>query len=109
MRVCSTLFTLNVSRSLFVSDETFHQKLSVPGPTTVVCIEFEPLLPIVALRAASVPSCDTIVWPSHDGEPFVVHVRFVVSSAVLRGTIGVTTSTAFELTLNASKLLTAIE
>ena len=83
---------------MFVSLDTFHQKLTEPGPLTVVSKAVVWLCVIAPLRAASTPSMVMLVWPSHAGEPVVSHVRFVASSASGSGPAGVTPSVAVLLT-----------
>ena len=82
---------------MFVSEETFHQKLTVPGPVTVVCMEPEFPSLTAPLRAASTPSCVTAGCPIHGGDPLVVQVQVGVSSASAREINGVTASSALEL------------
>src|SRR6266513_1451296 len=97
MRACSMPSTEKRRMSLFVSEETFHQKLTVTGPVTVVCMELEALLPKAPLRAASAPSWVTAVWPTHPDVPLVAQGRLVASSASARDTKVATVSNALAL------------
>src|SRR5882757_8044826 len=106
MRAFSAPAMVKRRMSLFVSEETFHQKLTVAGPVTVVCMELEPLLPIAPLRAASTPSWLMLVWPTHGGAPFVVQVRVVASRAAGNGTSAVMARSALELVKLVAALLT---
>ena len=56
IRPASTLLVKKINLSLVSSEETFHQKLNVPGPVNVVCMELDPLSGTAAMRAASAPS-----------------------------------------------------
>src|SRR5947209_7852246 len=94
MRACSTPSTEKRNTSLFVSDETFHQKLTVTGPVTVVCMELDALLPRAPLRAASTPSWVTAVWPTQPDVPLVVQRRLAASSASGKGAKTATVSSA---------------
>src|SRR4051812_9361873 len=80
-----------------VCDETFHQKLSVPGPFVVVLkVDVCPSA-ISPLRPAANPSCDTFVNPCQTVSPPVAHGRLVAFSASGSGTVGITTSVAIAL------------
>ena len=91
------------------SEETFHQKLIVPGPVTVVWNEVVWLSPMRPLRAASVASRLTAVWPTHGGVPFVVQRNVGASSASASGTNWFTMSAALELTAPPAGLLMSTE
>ena len=60
--------------------ETFHQKLNVPGPDTVVSKYDSPFTGTAPLTAASSKSCVTSAWQPHGTRP-VTKVRFVTSNA----------------------------
>ena len=92
-----------------VCEETFHQKLIVPGPRIVVCTEAEPLCGTSWMRAESAPSCATAIWPTHAGEPLVAQTKFVVSSASASGTSVLTVSAAFMLFAVPTALPTTTE
>src|SRR5882757_1004579 len=94
MRAFSAPAMVKRRMSLFVSEETFHQKLTVTGPVTVVCMELEALLPKAPLRAASTPSWVMAVWPTHPVGPLVAQVRLAPSSASGRETKVATVSDA---------------
>ena len=97
MRACSTPLMVKISLSFTGSLETFHQKPSPPGPVITVCTMFEPLFAFVPVRAASVPSCVTICWPTH-GEPvFVAQTSPAPSSAAASETSGVMFTNASSL------------
>src|SRR6266498_3501535 len=84
---CSELPMKKRRVSLFVSDDTFHQKLKRAGPVTVVWMEFDAPSPMIPLRAASSPSWWTATWPSQGGaEPPVVQIQPGVSSADRKST-----------------------
>ena len=91
------------------SEDTFHQKLTVPGPVTVVCIEPEVPSATGPLRAASTPSWLTINWPTHGAELLVVHTQAGVSSASARKINGVTLSSASELVTLPAEPVTTTE
>src|SRR5438132_547542 len=109
MRAFSTPPTEKRKLSLFVSEETFHQKLRVIGPMAMVCMELDALLPIPPLRAASTWSWVKLVLPTHGGFPFVVHVKRGVSSASARGSKGVTIKDALALTMLPAALTITTE
>src|SRR5829696_4827012 len=90
IRDCSEPFTRKASQSLFGSLETFHQKLNVPGPFTVVSNVVAWLCVIGPLRPASMPSSDTRGWPIQAADPLVSQIQLVASSASGSGTAGVT-------------------
>src|SRR5437763_12182691 len=79
MRACSAPPIKNRNVSLLASEETFHQKLTVAGPATMVCMELEALLPMAPLCAASTPSWVMFVWHSHGALASVVQVKAGVS------------------------------
>src|SRR6266508_4010361 len=95
--------------SLFVSEDTFHQKLTVPGPVTVVCRVPELPSPTAPLRAASTPSCVTTDCPIQGGEPLVVQTQAGVSKVSANETNGVTVRTAPELVVVPAALPTTTE
>src|SRR3954447_6120719 len=72
MRVCCTPLMKNFKKSLFVSEETFHQKSTVPGPFTIVVAVTATPSPMGPLCAASEPSRETTDWPNHSGVPIVL-------------------------------------
>src|SRR5512139_1756853 len=47
--------TYTLKKSALVSDDTFHQKVTIPGPMTVVCSTDCPLSDMAPLCAASIP------------------------------------------------------
>ena len=73
--------TKKMNGSQQLSDETFHQKLRVPGPVTVVCTQLSSLCPRMPLRAASTPSCVLVVCVSHEASPPVVQANSGASKA----------------------------
>ena len=79
------------------SEETFHQKRSVPGPVMIVWNDDDWLCVTGPLRPASTPSCATSAWPTQFALPPDV-MENVVSNASGSGSSGVTESGAFELT-----------
>src|SRR5436189_247400 len=89
MRVCCTPSTKNFRKSLLVSDETFHQKLSVPGPVMVLNAVTAELLLMAPLCAASTPSCETRLWPNHAGVPIVSQARVASVSKTCSNEMGV--------------------
>jgi hypothetical protein len=91
---------------LLVSEETFHQKLTVPGPVTFVRRALESSSPAALLRAASTPSCVTVACPTHGAESLVVQTQSGVSKASASGRTGVTVSRALELVTLPTALLT---
>src|SRR2546421_12791236 len=109
MRACSTPAMKKRRKSLLVSEETFHQKLSMAGPLAVVCMELEPLFPTAPLRAASTPSCVTRGWPTQTGLPTVVQLQVGISSASTRGRTGVTVKTATTLVALPDEFVTNTE
>src|SRR5206468_7011877 len=109
MRACSESHSFPTRRSSDLSEETFHQKLTVPGPVTLVRRELEASSPGAPLRAASTPSCVTVGCPTHGAESLVVQTQPGVSKASANGRIGVTVSRALELvTLPAALLTTTV-
>src|SRR5688572_17437300 len=98
MRACSTELVKNTNRSLFVSQETFHQKVNVPGPLTVVSNVVVWLCVMMPLRPASTPSRAITGCPIHGAEPVISQIKFVASSATGNGTAGVTDKVAGWLT-----------
>jgi len=70
----------NRQKSLFVSEETFHQKLNGALAEIVACIAVVLLLRS-ALRAASTPSCVVLLARPTAVNPLVLQTKFVVSSA----------------------------
>src|ERR1043166_1032924 len=63
------------------SDETFHQKVSIPGPVSWVSTQDSVLSPMLPLWPAFTPSWVTLVCANQIVWPPVVHVRLVASSA----------------------------
>src|SRR5262245_38442385 len=109
MLSCCELPMWKRRKSLVASEETFHQKLTVPGPVTVVWNELVAVWPIFPLRAAWSPSWLTVVWPTQGGLPLVVQTRFVALSASGSGTRRLTWSVALELVAAPAALLTKTE
>ena len=64
-----------------VCDDTFHQKLSVPGPVTVVCSVEDWLLVMAPLRAAEMPSWVVFVCENQLVAPLVDQTRLVLFRA----------------------------
>ena len=104
---CCSLPSIRKRRRSFAGSlETFHQKLTVVRPVTVVWNHADALCASTGLRAASTPSCVTAPLPIHVAAPFVVHGRPAVSSARARLRFVKTASVAIELGTVPTALLT---
>ena len=79
------------------SEETFHQKVSTPGPVTVANREAVPLSRMPVLCAASTPSWVTTAWPIQEGEALVVQASPGASTASASVIRGVTVRKALKL------------
>ena len=69
---------------VLTSEDTLHQKLTFPGPTTVVSTDDLWLSPMVPLCAALAPSCVTLVCVLHGASPPVTQPLFQTFVLVFR-------------------------
>src|SRR5262249_31328723 len=98
--------TENVRKSAFLSEETFHQKVNVPGPVTVVLSREDWPSKIGPACPAAIPSCEGLVTPCQWRAPSVTQTKPVELRAKSSGTVGITVSVATELVAEPDVLVT---
>src|SRR5512140_358357 len=81
------LVVVKVRKSKLVSDETFHQKRRVAGPTTLVRKEVVCRSLIKPLWAAATPSCDTALWPCQGATASLVQFNRLLFKATSSGRV----------------------
>src|SRR5260370_27012588 len=110
MLVSNFPLTAKLRKSNHSSEETFHQKVKVPGPLTVLSSSDCWLSLIAPLCAATIPSWVILVWANQGALPWVIQVRLGASSAGPSGKdVGRTTTVATRLVTAWEGLLTRTE